>query len=375
MRLKIEDTDDANIFIYGKRGQDETNLILLAKAEWLSQQSKASSLKITQLQENGGKLWLIRDSQVKGLLTVQSISWDKESAQWQVNMPQRYMLSNAQGWIVNNANPQSETFFDIADAAGGIIHMTEENTQPHLPGLLKVLSENGYEVENRVNPKKGQETTSIGYTAYITDAYIRKGDSSGPELESTTVDLPEGMLIALSCPLTTIKSGQMKVMKDPVTWVQDGISYERANLLERYPGLEEGTDFYPNTRLKTIINYVSATSLSPEEYWAKLQKVEEDIRDPILFNVMNEPVLSPSGHSFEKSSITKWINSKQVNLPTMSNTFPIPDPMTNQNIRDKPLVNNINLLQFIKAWPDFYMQHEYKLTISAFEETQTSLGV
>ena len=73
---------------------------------------------------------------------------------------------------------------------------------------------------------------------------------------------------------------------------------------------------------------------------------------------MNEPVLSPSGHSFEKSSITKWINSKQVNLPTMSNTFPIPDPMTNQNIRDKPLVNNINLLQFIKAWPDFVMQHE-----------------
>ncbi|CAM2889902.1 Ubiquitin conjugation factor E4 family domain protein (U-box) [Legionella steigerwaltii] len=366
MQLKVEDMDDANVFIYGKMGPEETNLILFSKAEWL----KVSSTKVTQLQENGSKLWLIRDSRVDGLLTVQSISWNKQLAQWQMNVPQRYMLSNSVGWIVNNAAPLSDEFFVVVDSAGGIIQMTDENTQPHLPGLLKILSENGYEVENRINPKVGQETTSIGYTSYRTDASLPEEDSLSSKLEPTTVNLPEGMLIALSCPLTTIKSGQIKVMKDPVTLVRDGISYERSNLLEKYPDLEEGKHFYPNFKLKTIINYVSATSLSPEEYWAKLQKVEEDIKDPILFNTMNEPVLSPSGHSFEKSSITKWISSKQVDLPSVSNTVPIPDPITSQDIRGKSLVDNVNLRQFIKAWPDFYMQQEYYLAITLSEKTQ-----
>ncbi|KTC80540.1 Ubiquitin conjugation factor E4 family domain protein (U-box) [Legionella cherrii] len=372
MRLKIEeDTKEANVFIYGKMGPDETNLILFSKVSWLSNQSNYSS-NIALLQENGSKLWLIRDSRVEGLLTVQSISWNKELEQWQAEGPQRFMLSNDYGWVLNNAHPESEDFLVIADSVGGIIHMTNENTQPHLPGLLKILSANGYEVENRVNPKIGQETLSIGYTSYRTDADVSQQDSKGSKLVLTTVNLPEGMLMALSCPLATIISGQMKVMKDPVTWVADGISYERSQLLMLHPDLEEGKDFYPNIKLKTIINYVSATSLSPEEYWAKLQKVEEDIKDPILLNTMQEPVLSPSGHSFEKSSIETWINSKYVNLPTVSNIVPIPDPITKQDIRGRTLVVNKNLSQFIKAWPDFYRQQEYNLAISLSEKVQYS---
>ncbi|MCW8409445.1 hypothetical protein OQJ13_10705 [Legionella sp. PATHC035] len=250
--------------------------------------------------------------------------------------------------------------------------MTNENTQPHLPGLLQILSANGYEVENRINPKIGEETLSIGYTSYRTDADVPQQDSKESQLVSTTVSLPEGILMALSCPLVTIISGQMKVMKDPVTWVADGISYERSQLLMLHPDLEEGKDFYPNIKLKTIINYVSATSLSSEDYWAKLQKVEEDIQDPILLKTMKEPVLSPSGHSYEKSSIETWINSKYVNLPTVSNSVPIPDPITRQDIRGRTLVENKNLSQFIKAWPDFYRQQEYNLAISLSEKVQYS---
>lgn len=365
MRFKIEETRDANIFIYGKMTPEETNLILFSKAECLNSQSAS---QISQVRENG-RLWLIRESRVEGLLTVQSISWKKDVGRWRQDMPQRYMLSNFKGWVVNNANPESAEFSFVADSVGGIIKMTDENTQPHLPGLLKILSENGYHVNNRVNPQIGQETRLKGYTTYRTNATIPQQEYPGSKLESTRVNFPEGILIACSCLLTAVKTGQIKVMKDPVTLVQDGISYERSTLLEKYPNLEEGKHFYPNVRLKTIINYLSATSLSPDEYWEKLQKVEEDIKDPILLTVMEEPLLSPSGHSYEKSSIEKWIKSQQGDLPTLSNTTPIPDPMTGENIRGKTLAHNLNLKKFIKAWPDFYLDLEYQRAINSSSKT------
>ncbi len=360
----MEESHDADIFIYDQMGPDEANQILFAKAKWLSKNSDFS-LKIAGLQINGERLWLIRDSRVEGLLTVQSISYDKESEEWKVNEPQRYMLSNDCGWIVNNSAPESDSFFAVVDSSGGLIQMTDGNVQPHLPGLLNVLDTNGYKMENRVNPKVGQQTKLIGYTHYLTDVAI----PTQSKLEATTVTLPEGMLIALSCPMTTRKTGQIKVMKDPVTLLSDGISYERLSLLDEFPGLEEGKHYYPNIRLKIIINYVSATSLNPEEYWAKLQKIEEDIQDPILSTTLKEPVLSPSGHSFEKSSISQWISSKQVNLPSVSNTIPIPDPITDQDIRGKYLVPNKNLSQFIKFWPDFYQNQEYQLALMLSEKT------
>lgn len=362
MELKIEASNDADIFIYGKMEPDETNKMLISKVEWLKIQPDFSML--TKLQQNGDKLWLIRDSRVEGLLTVQSLSWDKQLSLWVINAPQRYMLSNHQGWIVNNFLPESDMFLAVVDSVGGFIDMTDEKAKPHLPGLLKTLSENGYYVENRINPKAGQQTKLKGYTSYHIDAPKPKQEVLDSKLESTVVTLPEGIIIALTCPITILKTGQMKVMKDPVTRVSDGISYERDSLLEKYPDLKEGTDFYPNIKLKTIINYISATSLKPEEYWTKLQKVDEDIKDPILSETMNDPVLSPSGHSYEKTSIEVWVKKKQLDLPTVSNTIPIPDPMTQLNIRGKYLVPNKNLLLFIKAWPAFYEDQEFKLAIT-----------
>ncbi|WP_454782093.1 U-box domain-containing protein [Legionella sp. WA2022007384] len=362
MELKIEAREDADVFIYGKMDPNETNRMLLSK---VSQNIKPDSFsKIAKLQHSGAKLWLIRDSRVPGLLTVQSISWNKEFSFWGINEPERYMLSNHYGWILNNSLPDSDAFLAVVDSVGGFIDMTEDKAKPHLPGLLKILSENGYDVENRVNPKVGEQTQLIGYTSYHIDLLPPKREDSSPKLESTEVCLPEGLIMALSCPITLLKTGQMKVMKDPVTRVIDGISYERGYLLEKYPDLQEGTDFYPNIRLKAIINYISATSLKPEDYWAKLQKIDEDIKDPIFLETLIEPVLSPSGHSYEKKSIEEWIKKKQVDLPTVSNILPIPDPTTDENIRGKPLILNKNLMLFIKAWPAFYEDQEFQLAIT-----------
>ncbi|WP_454784463.1 U-box domain-containing protein [Legionella sp. WA2024007413] len=364
MELKIEEINDADIFIYGKMEPDETDRMLFTKLEQLLIQPDGCS-KIAKLQHSSEKLWLIRDSRVAGLLTVQSVSWDKELTQWVLNGPQRYMLSNYHGWILNNSIPGSDIFLAVVDSVGGFIDMTADKAKPHLPGLLKTLAENGYYIENRINPKAGQQSKLTGYSTYIIDL------SPKSTVQSTEVFLPEGISMALCCPISVLKTGQMKVMKDPVTRVDDGISYERSYLLEKYPYLQEGADFYPNIKLKNIINYISATILMPEEYWSKLQKIDEDIKDPIFSETMTEPVLSPSGHSYEKKSIEQWIKKKQVGLPTVSNTLPIPDPMTQENIRGKTLVPNKNLMQFIQAWPAFYEDQEFKLAIKISTPTQT----
>ncbi|ARB92330.1 U-box domain-containing protein [Legionella longbeachae] len=350
MQSKLEEAD---IFIYGKMGPKETNQILVSKVELLKNQPSFSN-KIDELEENGGKLWLIRESRVEGLLTVQSISYKKSSSKWKMNTPQRYLLSNDKGWILNNESPGSDLFDAIAMSVGGIVKLTEENTTPHLPGLLNLLSESGYVPDNRINPKAGEETQTTAYTTYVT---APKPKSS--PLESTIISLPEGILMALSCPLATKKTGAAKLMKDPVTLVSNGITYERAHLLDEDPTLQEGRDFYPNIKLKTIINYVAANALQPNDYLAKLEKVEEDIQDPIQFVTMKNPVLSPSGYSYEQSSIEQWISSKQIGLPVWGNAQPIPDPVTRLNIRDMPLVPNVNLRLFINAWPDFYEEKRH----------------
>lgn len=350
MQSKLEEAD---IFIYGKMGPKETNQILVSKVELLKNQP-SFSFKLDELEGNGGKLWLIRESRVEGLLTVQSISYEKSSSKWKMNTPKRYLLSNDKGWILNNENPGSDLFEAIVESVGGIIKLTEENTTPHLPGLLSLLSENGYEPDNRINPKVGEETQTTAYTTYVTTSKPK----SSP-LESTIISLPEGILMALSCPLATKKTGAAKLMKDPVTLVSNGITYERAYLLEEDPTLQEGSDFYPNIKLKTIINYVAANSLQSDKYLAKLAKVEEDIQDPIQFGTMENPVLSPSGYSYEQSSIEQWIRSKQSDLPVWSNTQPILDPVTRMDIRGKTLVPNVNLRLFIKEWPSFYAEQQH----------------
>lgn len=355
MQFKIEEAD---IFIYDKMEPYQTNQILLGKVELLKKNSVFSS-KLAALQENEGKLWLIRESRVEGLLTVQSVSYEKSLSEWKVDKAQRYLLSNDKGWICNSESPDSDMFHAITASVGGIIKITAENTAPHLPGLLNLLMENGYLTENRINPKLGEETKTKGYTHYTSFPQIPPQASS--HLQSTIISLPEGMLLALSCPLSAKKTGEARLMKDPVTLIHDGITYECADLLEKYPHLQQDRDYYPNIKLRAIINYVASNSLQPDEYLEKLKKVEEDILDPIHSVVMENPVLSPSGHSYEKSSIEQWIQSKQSHLSIWSDTQAIPDPITRVDIRGKALVPNVNLRLFIKAWPGFYEEQQQTL--------------
>lgn len=352
MKMKAE-LEDSDIFIYEEMAPDLANSLLLGKVRLLQNNPKSSD-RIKQLEENGGALWMIRDSRTKGLLTVQSVSYDKASSSWKANEPRRYMLSKNSGWLINNSAPGGAHFKKVATDAGGMIPLTEENATPELPGLLATLAKEGFTVENRVNPKIGEETKTIGYSGYHCLYQLPK-KSGEASLQPTTVSLPEGILMALSCPITMEITGKAALMVDPVTLVSNGITYERESLEDKYgKSLVAGVDFYPNIKIKTIINYVSATTLAPEEYLAKLAKIEEDITDPITLEVMENPVLSPSGVSYEHDSIKKWIETKKELFA------PVHDPITKDVITGKTLVKNINLKNFIKAWPEFYEQQKAK---------------
>ena len=356
MELKRDTSiSDNNIFIYGKLGPAETASILFSKIA-VMEYSKELSPVITQLKKQGGKLWLIRDSRMDGLLTVQSVSYVRSKQQWIANTHARYMLTNNSGWMLNGK--EGEEFKQKIEDAGGIIDMSKADAAPHVQGLLNILSDSGYFTCNRINPKNGEETNITGYSKYV-DSSVPQTAFFQPQKTAgeTKVSLPEGILMALSCPLTIRKTGVIQLMKEPVTLLKDGISYELETIWEESPFLEEGVDYYPNIKLKTIISYVSATHLGLDAYLEKLAKVDNDISDPIDLEVMMQPILSPSGHSYEKSVLEGWIKSREA-IESDNPDSPILDPMTNQNIRGKQLVENINLKLFIKFWPDFYKSRQ-----------------
>lgn len=365
MEFKLDTTvRDANIFIYGKLSPEATALILHSKIH-LPQNSQM----IHRMQQDGGRLWLIRESRMDGLLTVQSASFDQQQGFWKENNYERYMLSRNHGWM-RNGKDGIEFDTQVKDA-GGIIKMTGTNAAPFVTALLKLLSTQGYLTKNRINPGIGEETTIQGYSKYVDNGasvmensfYHRAHGSSNltqaffqseRKAGETAVSLPEGILMALSCPLTTWKTGEIQLMQDPVIFLKDGITYERRYLeLCSNVTLQEGVDYYPNIKLKSIINYVSATHLTLEDYLAKLAKVAIDILDPVDLVDMTNPVLSPSGLSYEKSTLDAWIKTCLAVEPENSDR-PITDPLTQENIRGKQLVENSNLKLFIKFWPDFY---------------------
>lgn len=354
MELKRDTTiSDNNIFIYGKLGPTETASILFSKVA-VMEQSIECLPRINLLKIHGGKLWLIRDSRMDGLLTVQSLGYDPTRQQWQENNYERYMLSNNHGWMLNGK--EGAEFEQKIKDAGGIVDMSKADAAPHVQGLLNILSDSGYLTYNRVNPKKGEETKVTGYSKYV-DSSVPRPVFFQPQKTAgdTMVSLPEGILMSLSCPLTIAKTGCIQLMRDPVTLLRNGISYERETLWVERPFLEEGVDYYPNIKLKSIISYVSAVHLGLDGYLDKLAKVESDITDPVELELMTQPTLSPSGLSYEKSVLDRWIRAREA---IVSNSEPVLDPLTNQNIRGKPLVENINLKLFIKFWPDFYKSRQ-----------------
>ena len=60
--------------------------------------------------------------------------------------------------------------------------------------------------------------------------------------------------------------------------------------------------------------------------------------DPITFELMTNPVMTKSGHTFERSVIVKHINNYGTN------------PFTREKLSEKDLIPNRSLKQLIENW-------------------------
>ena len=75
----------------------------------------------------------------------------------------------------------------------------------------------------------------------------------------------------------------------------------------------------------------------------KEKRVAEDERNyccPITHEMMEDPVMTADGHTYERSAITNWLTTNHTS------------PLTNEVLKHKGLVPNISLRYVIQEWKD-----------------------
>ncbi|MGQ3890297.1 hypothetical protein ACQUW5_14940 [Legionella sp. CNM-1927-20] len=116
--------------------------------------SKLGSLdasKIETLCSTGGSVWLIRDSNVEGSLTVESLKYNKDKRQWEEQPPRRFTLTEKGGWVENPYRLGSKEYDDLMKANGGRVILAKTINE-ELSSLLDILSNDGYREEYRSRP-------------------------------------------------------------------------------------------------------------------------------------------------------------------------------------------------------------------------------
>jgi hypothetical protein len=81
----------------------------------------------------------------------------------------------------------------------------------------------------------------------------------------------------------------------------------------------------------------------PEIAWKfplkiKLDKIEENLKCPITHSIINYPVITPSGITYERSAITRWSTINHI------------DPANRRQLSNEQLVNNIAIKNIINVF-------------------------
>lgn len=385
---------ESTVFIYKMMSPDESDQKLLDRVAETIQSNGNNDY------QDGHRAWLIRESRVMGLLTIQSIIYDQINNKWisaqDCNAPcsnstsefppvyirknsdgtttefdlgyYRYMLSNKNGWVLNQYSPSSDEYQECAAKFGGKkLDITAESGGQYVADLLVKLESQGFKTENRINPRILDQTTVKGYSRYTTPSSceIDEEPMTLTLPPRNTFCLPDSIACALICPITrgqlrnnaTILEIQPPLMKDPVVETTTGITYEREALRIKYTlskkPFRESVEFYPNIVLKNIIGYLSATEASPTAYLSYLGKIgNTELIDPISFDLMTHSVITPSGFSYEKNVIENYIQTRESSL-----FDGLRDPKNpNIIITKNTLVENKNLNTVLKQWPEYYDQ-------------------
>ena len=78
--------------------------------------------------------------------------------------------------------------------------------------------------------------------------------------------------------------------------------------------------------------------LDYENIKIKLDEIEENLKCPITQSIMNYPVITPSGITYERSDITRWLTTNHI------------DPVNRRQLSNEQLVNNIAIKNIINVF-------------------------
>lgn len=93
---------------------------------------------------------------------------------------------------------------------------------------------------------------------------------------------------------------------------------------------------FPNPAIQPPAIEVGATS--PQECARLVQLAPRNFLCPISMELMTEPVVCPSGVTYDRKSVTQWIQQNHS------------DPATNAGIRTDNLYPNVVLRDMIQEW-------------------------
>ena len=339
--------------------------------------SAATLPNVEELKDKQTPLWLLRESRVHGMLTLDYIVWDKVKLEWKSNSS-RIALTEL-GWIKANTLDKAQT--------ANVQKVTAESARNHVESLKTYINNlhpeenptSTFLLENRLNPTREQQTRTNIYSVYrdpnvhsrsrahspnenVPTSSFQNNNNNNNSInnnnmpstltgqkrakEGIEVMLTPGMAQAIICELTKKSFEDPVVMRENRTITDSkgnethlilGQSYEKSALLAL--GVTQG--FYSNFNLKKIIDRLGANDVD------KLKTMQDRMYDPILLDTIEDPIIISSGHSYSAATIDELIKD------SVRTRTPLRCPVTRENFSALDITPNRNLARFMAAWPEF----------------------
>lgn len=284
-------------------------------------------------------VWLLRESRVDGMLTVQVARRNKSGGSL------HRLCLTGDGWkdastdaLVAALRPQmiEVGLANIKEIAG-----------EQLGSLFVAIEGLGLQQSRMVIPSAEMQSRQNIYSGYAVpeddtteESHIltRSGSSlfdSGGRKRTGSADISDKELLALIVDPVT-----QKIMSKPVTF-RDGTVCDLSTV---GPDLREGVDFVRNHTLGNIIKYINvlyseqATRAMKEE---KLESLRNDIQCPVSLSNFSNPVLLSTGHCLEREMLDAMIASGRS----------LKCPKTNTPILAGSEISDKTTAKFMELWP------------------------
>lgn len=319
----------ASTYIYKAMDRALGVRILEEKAARLSEDTLKS------IKDNRTVLWLIRESNSEpGMLAIDYIHWNDKEKKWD-NGSIRMAFTN-EGWIRASQADRQRARSILKALTAEQVGEHEQSLRDYLAKHIIEMADKTirhFDVAYRMNPTSDEQTKSQLYSTYT----------------ESMISLNPAMKQAITCEITNMIFKEPVVMnKNATVMIGDtefrlikGRTYEKDAILDaqiKGNNLKINSHFfYENFALSKCINRLAAPL-------GKLETLGEDfMSDPVFGDLYDNPMLIPSGHTFNSETLQGMIDSGRTLMCPLTR-----DPFTQNQI-----IPNTNLERFLKAWPDY----------------------